>query len=331
MCTAISVGGASAIFGRTLDLEYSYGYEAVILPRGAALEDEWWPTEHFAIIGTAYVSSGVPLLFDAMNEHGLCAAALNFPVSAVYLPPVDGRINIPSYALIPYVLSTCPTLSRATELLRRVNITPDSFSPDLPATPMHWIFSDGRETLIAEPMSGGLRVMPSYQGVLTNEPPYDYQLMRLSELMSLSPGAPENRLFGSGEPKIYSGAMASIGLPGDFSSSSRLVRAVYAAKYTESDGSKWGEVSRFFHIADTVSVPDGCSINTKGKRTRTVYTVCYDITHRCYYVRTYDSHRIFRLSLTAIAPDSREMLRAPHPKGGFADALAASPSECNSV
>lgn len=321
MCTAISLGGASAIFGRTLDLEHSYGEEAVILPRGSAVECGWWPIENLAIIGTAYVKDGFPLFFDAMNEHGLCAAALNFPVSAVYLPPADGRINIPSYAFIPHVLSVCASLAEAAELLRQVNITPDSFSHDLPATPMHWIFSDGRDSLIAEPMSGGLRVMPAASGVLTNEPPYDYQLMRLSELMSLSPTVPQNRLFGEGEPKIYSGGMGAIGLPGDFSSTSRFVRAVYAARYTECGGDGWGAISRFFHIADTVSVPEGCSTDTEGRATRTVYTSCYDITNRAYYVRTYDSHRIFSLSLELAEPDFARLLRAPFPKGGHADPL----------
>ena len=34
MCTAVSVFGKNPCFGRNLDLEYSYGEEVVLLPRG---------------------------------------------------------------------------------------------------------------------------------------------------------------------------------------------------------------------------------------------------------------------------------------------------------
>jgi choloylglycine hydrolase len=264
----------------------------------------------------------VPLFFDAVNECGLAAAALNFPMSAVYLPSVAGKRNIPSYELISRVLAECRTLGEAAELLRGVNVTPESFSESMPATPLHWMLSDGREAIVAEPLSGGLSVMPCPSGVLTNDPPYEYQLLRLTEYMSLVPSAPENRLIPDFEPKIYSGGLVAMGLPGDMSSTSRHIRAAYAAAYTLSGGSEWDEVSRFFHIASAVGVPDGTSVSPEGKPAKTRYTALYDITHKTYYARTYDSHRIFSLPYAEIPRDGG-IKRYPFPAGGGATPLCA--------
>ena len=86
MCTAINDISRYHLFGRTLDLDRSYGEATVILPRSATIEfsREWASVYHFAMIGTATVVDGVPLFFDAFNEKGLAAAALNFPDIAVY-------------------------------------------------------------------------------------------------------------------------------------------------------------------------------------------------------------------------------------------------------
>ena len=319
MCTAITVGGTSAIFGRTLDLERSLG-EVLVLAQRAAPIPGLAATDHPAILGTAILSGGAPLFFDAMSEHGLAAAALNFPCSAAYLADRAGKTNIPSYAFIPFILANAKSLAEAKHLAATLNVTPDSFAPDLPATPMHWMISDGREAIVVEPRECGLVVYDSPCGVLTNEPPYDYQLRRLADFRALTPADPESRLL-SPPPRIDSGGLGALGLPGDPSSTSRLVRAAYARAYTSSDGSEWGEVSRFFHIAETVAVPDGCSRDRSGNPTRTVYTCCYDLTHFAYYVRTYASHRLHSLAPVELDLSGGQTLAIPFPEGGCADPL----------
>ena len=73
MCTAICNG---RLFGRTLDLEFSYGEGVVLLPRNAPYRFRFeTPVDPpLAILGTAYCYGGVPLFYDAMNESGLAAA-----------------------------------------------------------------------------------------------------------------------------------------------------------------------------------------------------------------------------------------------------------------
>ena len=123
MCTAIMKGD---LFGRTFDLDRSYGERVVISPRGfgASFLRDITGESAMAIMGIGCVREGKPLYYDGMNEKGLCMAALNFPESARYLPPESGKLNVASFELIPRVLGFCGTLDGALELIEKMNITP---------------------------------------------------------------------------------------------------------------------------------------------------------------------------------------------------------------
>ena len=139
MCTAILMKNKSAFFGRNLDLDYHYSESIVIVPRNFPFS---FKEGRFAIIGTAFLKEGYPLFYDGMNEKGLCAAGLNFPESAVYLSEREGFLNVASFDLIPWILSTCSNLAEAREKLRRTNVLNTNFSENLRATPLHWFFAD---------------------------------------------------------------------------------------------------------------------------------------------------------------------------------------------
>ena len=225
--------------------------------------------QHPAIIGCALVNDGVPLWFDAVNEYGLAAAGLNFPEYATYLEPKSDKINLTSFELIPFVLSKCRNLREAAELLKHCNITPDSVSPNLPTTPLHWMIADREGCIAVEPTAGGLIVYNNPFGVLTNSPPF--------------PVHRDNAML---HPKLTPSSAS--GLPGDWSSESRFLRALFAKKYTVVSG-----VNDFFHILDSVSVPLGC-----GKKAwRTVYSSCADLERGDYYFTTYENREIKKISL----------------------------------
>jgi choloylglycine hydrolase len=120
MCTAISARGAWHLFGRTLDLEKSYQEQVMLLPRRAGLQflREKAQRTHYAILGMALQNGPHTLFFDAVNEHGLCIAALNFPGEANYHVEEGKKHALASYELIPWLLGRCRTVSEAKALLR---------------------------------------------------------------------------------------------------------------------------------------------------------------------------------------------------------------------
>ena len=143
MCTAISEVKGGHLLGRTLDLDFSLNESICIAPRGYDfnfLHEN--AISNYAIIGACHIAKDIPLFYDGMNEHGLCMAGLNFPALAKYNEVRSGQINIASYEVIAFILRQCKNTGDAISLLKRINITNESFSSDLKCTPLHWIIAD---------------------------------------------------------------------------------------------------------------------------------------------------------------------------------------------
>ena len=302
MCTAI-FDGKSGLFGRTLDLEYSLDERVVLLPRRAPLcfVREGVFDAHLALLGTAHQRGGKTLYYDAVNEAGLAMAALNFGACAAYHFPSGKRHNIASFEMIPFVLGQCRTVREAVRLLADVNVLPDAAAPDLPATPLHWLLADGTGAVTLEPRERGLEIHENPFGVLTNAPDFSYHVHRLSEFSWLSASPAENRLCPDTTLTFYSRGMGEMGLPGDWSSASRFVRAVFAKSHTVPEMGV-SSPSRFFHLFDTVSVPNGAVRTERGETVRTVYTSCVDLCEQVYYFNTYESRRIRAIAMREHSP-----------------------------
>ncbi len=313
MCTAISINGKYNLFGRTLDLETSYGERLVMAPKKFCIDflHEEKTRDHLALMGIACVQNGTPLYYDAVNESGLSMAALNFPKSAVYHKALSGKRNIASFELIPWVLCQCENISQAIELLKETNVTSDSFSTELSATPMHWLLADKKDSITVESVEEGLKIYQNPFGVLTNEPSFPYHTEHICDFMPLDSRQPRNNLCPTVELSHYSRGMGAIGLPGDFSSSSRFIRAVFAKNHTDPSHSESEAVSRFFSITDTVSVPCGCIKTDYGKSVMTVYTSCVSMDSLTYYFSTHSCRRIRAMRLYDAILDSEELVSFP--------------------
>ena len=313
MCTAISDYGSYHLFGRTLDLEYSYNEKIVITPRKFIFNwrDQRADNEGFAIIGAAHVSNGYPLYYDAINEKGLAVAALNFPSKEKYNRPIKDRINIASFEVIPRILRECESVSTAASLLKESNITNESFSDELAPTPLHWLVADKSSSITVEQTADGLKIYENRVGVLTNAPEFPFHETTLSNYMSLSSRSPQNLLCPNTELPLYSRGMGGIGLPGDFSSGSRFVRAVFAKNHAKHETTAEKEISRFFHIMDTVAQPNGCVESESGKPISTVYTSCADTESGIYCYTTYNCRRIRAVNMRNHPLDSNILIEFP--------------------
>ena len=272
MCTAIF---DDSLFGRTLDLEFSYGENVVIAPNGYKFNYLYEKdAKSNGIIGVAHMQNGVPLYYDAMNEKGLCMAGLNFPKYAKYLPYCDKKINLASYEVIPYILRNCDCVKEAIKVFENVNITKDSFSSELVTTPLHFMVADKNECIVIEPRECGLNIHKNKFGVMTNSPDFEFHCVNLSNYMAIDSKTHLNTICKDTDMEVYSRGLGGYGLPGDFSSTSRFVRGVFLKNHTVRDNDK---VGRFFHIMDSVSVPKGCIITDTGEAVYTVYTSCMDM------------------------------------------------------
>jgi len=307
MCTAVTYYGESRCFGRNLDLNCSYGEQVALTPRNFPLHFRCArPMRgHYAMLGMAHVREDYPLYYDGVNEKGLAMAGLNFPGYAAYYSYHAGADNVAPFELIPWVLGQCADLGEVKALLGSVNLLDQAFSPELPLTPLHWMAADGEGALVIEPMGDGLRVHEAPVGVLTNAPPFDWQMTNLCRFMALSNEPPQNRFAPELELPVISGGMGALGLPGDLSSPSRFVRAAFFRKNSPAGLSEQAGLSQLFHILNSVAQPGGAG----GERT--VYTACCDLDRGIYSYTTYENSRPTAVALTPERLDGGALLTWP--------------------
>lgn len=300
MCTCISCQEKEFYFGRTLDLDTPFGEQVIVTPRNFPLRfaDGKFHKHHYAIIGMGAGERSYPLYADAVNEKGLCMAGLNFPGRTCYGKNGKEPQKIPSFDLIPWILGCCKTVEEAREKLEKTWVTDETFRPQMPSAPLHWMISDKKQSLVVEPKEGKMHFYDNPIGVMTNNPPFPYHKEHLIHHMNLTSKYPENRFSDKLNLKPFSQGMGAIGLPGDDSSVSRFVRAAFL-KWN----SPWGEkddVTQFFHVLDGVSMIKGSVITKEGRMDFTRYACCIDAKNGIYYYKTYENSRIQAISLKEI-------------------------------
>ena len=310
MCTAISVfAKGEHYFGRNLDFEYGFGEKIVITPRGFPFSFRNGKTlvKHYAMIGMAIVEKGFPLYFDAVNEKGLSVAGLHFPGNAAYFPAEDGKENVASFELIPWVLSQCETVLDAKEKLQNARITDEAFSGELPPSPLHWIIADNMQAITVEQTKDGLEVYDNPTGVLTNNPPFPTQMFSLNNYLSLTPQEPENTFSQNLSLAPYSRGMGGVGLPGDLSSQSRFVKTCYLTQNAVWDQDDAKNVHQFLHILYSVYQIKG-AVSANDAFEITHYTSCVNTSRGIYYYTTYENSTACAVDLFLEDLDEKDLI-----------------------
>ena len=313
MCTAITYKTKNFYFGRTLDWEHPYGEQVVVTPRNFPLlfRDMGVLERHHAMIGMALVAEGYPLYFDGVNEKGLGMAGLNFVGNAVYQKMAPDRDNVASFEFIPWILGNCATVRDAVRLMERVNLTDRGFSGALPPAGLHWLIGDKSESVTVECTRDGVQTHQNPVGVLTNNPPFEEQLQRLSDYMHLSPREPENQFSNELLLEPYSRGMGALGLPGDLSSQSRFVRAAFVKLNGVSGDEEAESVGQFFHILGSVEQVRGCCEVEAGQYEITQYTSCCNGDRGIYYYTTYGNRQITGVDMRREDLDGEKLISFP--------------------
>lgn len=311
MCTAATYKTKDFYFGRTLDYEFSYGDEIVITPRNYPFNfsEKGEISSHYAMIGMAHVAEDCPLYYEAVNEKGLGMAGLNFVGNAVYFDSKKEKDNIAQYEFIPWVLSQCATVQQARELLYKINLTNKPFNEKLPLAQLHWLIADKNSAITVESVAEGLKIYDNPVGVLTNNPTFDMQMFNLNNYMHLTPQIPQNTFAKGLKLERYSRGLGAVGLPGDLSSQSRFVRAVFVKMNSVSGESETESVSQFFHILNSVDQQRGCCVLEEDKCEITIYTCCCNADKGIYYYTAYDNHQITAVDMNRENLDLTELIR----------------------
>lgn len=298
MCTAINLKSkdGTCFFGRNMDIEYNFNQEIVFVPRNYEItnkpDNKKYKTK-YAILGMASVISNYPLFADGFNEKGLAIAGLNFPGFAKYNELIDDeKINVAAYDFIMYFLGNYNSVKEVKENIYNISIVNFSFSDNLPIVPLHWMLSDkNNESIVVEITAKGLSVYDNPIGVLSNSPDFNFQLTNLNQYVGLSNDISLTTSWGCHVLNSNGVGLGLKGLPGDFYSTSRFVRASYLKSNIMLNSTSESTLSSFFHILNNVAMVDGAVISN-GLPDYTTYTSCMNLTDGIYYYNTYTNNRI---------------------------------------
>ena len=290
MCTAISLKTTDHYFGRNLDLNYSFNEAVTVMPRHFPLHFRCTSTihQHYSMIGMATIDSNYPLFYDAVNEYGLCIAALNFPDNAKYWPTSDSAVNIAPYEVIPWLLCQCKNVKEAKDILSNARIVDIPYSEQYSLTPLHWIISDASSSVVVEQLNDKLMIHDNPIGVLTNNPPFPFHSENLRQYIHLSSDEPTASWILSNPTSNGTGA---IGLPGDASSISRFIRAAFNKQNASFNDSSSDSIIQFFHILQSVQQIKG-TVRSNGQEHFTIYSSCCNATKGHYYYTSYENSQI---------------------------------------
>ena len=294
MCTALAFKTHNHYFGRNLDIESCNDEKVIIVPRNFRLSfrQEKDLYNHYAMIGIGIVQDGYPLYYDGTNEKGLSMAGLYFPENTEYKPMKEGSSNIAPFEFIPWILGQCATIPEVREKLKHINVVNINYSEELLLSPLHWLISDREESITVEIVKSGLNVYDNPVGLLTNNPVFDVQMFNLNNYMHIATTAPENSFSNMLNLKPYSYGMGALGLPGDYSSASRFVKATFIKMNSVSGDSESESISQFFHILGAVAFPRGSVCLGEKKYEMTVYSSCCNVDKGIYYYITYENNQI---------------------------------------
>lgn len=279
-----------------MDLDYSLNEQMIIIPRNynVSFKKEKNITNHYAIFGIGVINNDYPLFADAANEKGLAIAILNFKDNSYYNNEINKKINLAPYELALYLLCKCSCIDEVKEILSQTNICDIDFSNEVTNTPIHYMVSDKQKSIVIEPTINGLKVYDNPYNVLTNNPEFAYHKENIKNYINLSIEDPKDNFNLINKLIPYSYNQGLIGLPGDYSSSSRFIKTLFIKNnmcFSSED-----PIIDFFLCLDSVKMLKGL-VKTPLGYEYTIYNCCIDLNTLIYYYKNYNNNiKTFKLS-----------------------------------
>lgn len=322
LCSIISIPTTSACTGiiiktlngvtipaRTMEFGFDVRSNLLVVPKGTPLKflssvdgkDGYTMKAKYGFAGMNAVEKMI--VVDGVNEAGLYLGCFYFAGFASYEPLTTQNQSraVSSEEMGNFVLGSFATVEEVIKGLNNIAVV-GSFIEDIQGeAPFHYAVTDksGRSVVI-EYTKDGLQIHENTVNAVCNNPTYDWHLTNLRNYVNL--GAQNKHGFEINGVKYGSlgEGTGMLGLPGDYTSPSRFVRATaFANTSLQSKNTEEG-VFRAFHILNAFDIPKGViKENTKtGVLTDyTVWTSVVDTQNSIYYYKTYKNQAAKKLVL----------------------------------
>ena len=297
-CTGISLSAndGSRVVARTVEwaaTPMQCGY--MVCPRGHTFQS-YTPTgangmKYTSVYGFVGIYTEYePFVVEGVNEAGLSAGLFFFPNYGDYAPYVEANNDktLCDMQFVSWVLSQFSTIDQLKAELQRVDLV--TLSHNIGA--VHWrIAEPNGRMVVLEVVAGVPHFYENTLGVLTNAPGFQWHMTNLNNYVNLHPGTtPDNQLKPGVVLKPLGHGSGMLGLPGDFTSPSRFVRAAFYQTTAPDSATGFDAIIQAFHILNSFDIPIGSQHPKdqipKGMPSATQFTAATDQTALKLYYRT---------------------------------------------
>jgi len=303
------------VYARTMEFGKSLDEKLLMFPRnyqykgvgtdgvvGSGLN---WTGKYAAVGVNAF---GLDLLVDGMNEKGMSGGMLNQPNFAQYQDPKgdDAKNSIASYQTLIWILSNFATTDEVKAALPKIFVNSASLGQWKGVVKIHLTLHDTNgKSITIEYLGGKLVITDNPSGVMANDPPMSWQFANLGNYINLSPvEKPPVKLDGQTFLPPSSGSGLH-GLPGDFLSTSRFLRAFIFSQAAQKYAADQPKVETAWHIINMFDIPPGAIMIPAGDPyaggeagwEKTQESIVVDSKNLAYYVRPFGGLNIKKFNL----------------------------------
>ncbi len=296
------------INGRSLEFALPLQSKITLNPRGQKSQSKapnnkpglsW--TAKYGYLSVDALNEG--LTTDGLNEAGLSVGVLWFPGVEYPQPPVNlGENAVVLQQVSDWLLGNFATTQEAKEGLSRITIWAEAVQT-LGIPPIHLAVHDAEGNhLVIEFVGGQVTVVDNPNGVMTNFPKLEWHLTNLRNYINLSPFNASPMKLNSLDLQPTGQGTGLHGLPGDWTSPSRFVKASLLKGFSLPVETAALGVNLMEHLLNTFDIPIGAvrADNNPSDFEQTQWIVIKDLKNKIFYYRTYEDLTLRMIDLKGL-------------------------------
>lgn len=242
-------------------------------------------------------------VIDGTNEVGLNAALFYFPDYGEYQKYDESMrdITLSDVQVVSWILANFASIDELKDSINNVRIV----STEAGASTVHWrITEPNGRVAVMEIINGTPTFHEDEIGTITNSPEFTWQHTNLNNYVNLKSGTADPMQLGPDTLKSFSGGTGLLGLPGDFSSPSRFVRAAFFSNMTIQQPDGPNTINQAFHILNNFDVPFGTAFAPGREPVKmpsaTQWTIASDLKNKVIYYHTMYNRTIRKIDMSEI-------------------------------
>ncbi|MCB7128336.1 MAG: linear amide C-N hydrolase [Candidatus Brocadiales bacterium] len=292
-CSNVGVSGNGyTATARTMDFPLSSGgifglgkvgdkntTDLTVLHGGQKIKALTWTTEH-NFLGQTWLGNSA--IFDGVNDEGLYTGYFYLPQFTEYprYDPADPRPALGIMEVTNYLLATAGSVSDALERLKKVQVIINAMPMYMPGhdglfviSPLHIVLRDKKgDSAVVEWVKGKQNIYPDSGPVITNSPPFDWQVLYAQQFDYVTTEGTAAKFDG-----VTMNGTGFGGIPGDWSPPSRFARAYQIARLSPEPDSMNAALRTALSILESMQVPWGTNPSM------TVWKTLVDLNNSVYY------------------------------------------------